>query len=76
MTTKTKKNSSGANFLQLRIVRGDKRGAQLIAKIEKISELSGLSMNDVGNLGLAAGLPMVETQLGKIHEPAKELEPA
>jgi hypothetical protein len=69
MTSNKKKNGSGKDFLQVRIVRDESRGANLISKIEKISKTNGLSLNDVANLALAAGLPMVETKLSEIHEP-------
>ena len=58
-------------LLQIRVDRDDKRGSDLAAKIEKIAAVNGLSMNDVANLAMAAGLPMVETKLREIHEPAK-----
>jgi hypothetical protein len=68
----SKKRQSGKDFLQFRIPRDDQKGAELIQKLEKIAEVNGLSMNDVANLSVAAGLPMVETKLREIHEPAKQ----
>jgi hypothetical protein len=70
MSNKSKAPKSGEDFLQFRVKRAEKRGAELIAKLEKISETNGLSMNDVANMAIAAGLPMVETKLREIHEPA------
>ncbi len=60
------------DFLQLRIDRDEKRGAELSAKLKKISDATGLSLNDVANMAVAAGLPMVETKLREIHEPQEQ----
>jgi hypothetical protein len=67
---KPKKGASGRDWLQLRISRDEKPGAELIAKIEKVAQSSGLSMNDVANMAVAAGLQMVETKLREIQNPA------
>lgn len=70
------KKRSNNDFLQLRIPRDQKPGAELIAKIEKIAEVNGLSLNDVANMAVAAGLGMVERKLREIKEPAPELPQA
>ena len=43
------------------------------AKLKKIAQVNGLSLNDVATMALAAGMNMVETKLGEIRnpEPAK-----
>lgn len=73
MSKNSKRGQSGKDFLQFRVPRADQRGAALIQKLEKIAEVNGLSLNDVANMAVAAGLPMVETKLREIHapEPAK-----
>lgn len=40
-------------------------------KLKAIAFKNGLSLNDIATLCLAAGVPMVETKLREIHEPAK-----
>jgi len=62
--------------LQFRIVRDDPRGAELAAKIEKIAEVNSLSVNDVANLAVAAGLAIVTNKLREIHEPQAEPQAA
>jgi hypothetical protein len=76
MTTKYKKGSSGKDYLQLRISRDDQLGAQLIQKIEKVATTNGLSLNDVANMAVAAGLNMVETKLREIVQPSREKQAA
>lgn len=71
MSNKSKAPKSGEDFFQFRIKLKDKRGSELAEKLKKISEVNGLSMNDVVNMSIAAGLPAVETKLREIHEPAK-----
>lgn len=71
------KNSKAAEpqkpaTLQLRIPADEPRGAELIAKLEKVAKANGLSMNDVGNMAIAAGLSMVETKLKEIHHPVDQ----
>ncbi len=63
MKNKTEKK----DFLQLRIDRAEKRGADLAMKLQKIADANGLSLNDVANLAVSAGLPMVELKLREIH---------
>ena len=71
--SKNRSTDSGRkDFLQFRVPTDEKRGAELVAKIEKISQSNGLSLNDVANMALAAGLNMVETKLREIHEPAEK----
>jgi hypothetical protein len=53
--------------LQLRIPRDEKRGAELAAKLQKIAVRNGLSLNDVANMAVAAGLGIVERKLAEIH---------
>lgn len=55
--------------LQIRIPRDDKRGSELAAKLQKIAEVNGLSLNDVANMAVAAGLGMVERKLQELREP-------
>lgn len=69
MSKNSKSPKSGEDFLQFRIKREEKRGAELIEKLKKIAEVNGLSVNDVVNMSVAAGLPTVETKLREIHEP-------
>jgi len=59
------------DFLQLRIDRDKKAGLELITKIEKVAEVNGLSLNDVANMAVAAGLAMVERKLSEIREHPK-----
>jgi hypothetical protein len=66
---KSKSPKSGEDFLQFRIKRKEKRGSELIEKIQKIAEVNGLSANDVVNMSIAAGLSTVETKLRELHEP-------
>jgi hypothetical protein len=54
--------------MQIRVCRDNRRGAELAAKLQKIAEVNGLSLNDVANMAMAAGLPMVEMKLEEIHE--------
>lgn len=67
---------SSKSPLQIRVPTTDKPGAELAAKLGTISEKSGLSLNDVCNLCLAAGLPMVEKNLGALRNPEPELPKA
>jgi hypothetical protein len=69
---KTDKN----DFLQLRIPRSQKPGAELVAKMEKIAANNGLSINDVANMAVAAGLNMVERKLTEIRDPVGEPQAA
>jgi hypothetical protein len=62
-------NRQSKDFLQLRVARDEKRGQELISKMEKIAEKNGLSLNDVANMSMAAGLNMVDAKLREIHEP-------
>jgi hypothetical protein len=62
------KDSKKAGPLQLRVPRDEKRGAELAARLEKIAETNGLSINSLANLCLAAGLPIVEPKLRDLHE--------
>lgn len=55
--------------LQIRIPRDDKRGSELAEKLQKIAEVNGLSLNDVANMAVAAGLGMVERKLQELREP-------
>ena len=41
--------------------------AETMDKVRKIAAANGVSIADVINLGLAAGLNIVETKLGEIH---------
>ena len=43
--------------------------AETMVKVRKIAEANGVSIADVINLGLAAGLNIVETKLGEINKP-------
>jgi hypothetical protein len=70
------KPSSKKASLQLRIQRADKRGSELAEKLEKIASVSGLSVNDVANMSVAAGLGIVERKLKEIHAPTSDLQPA
>ncbi|MEW6304401.1 MAG: hypothetical protein AB1705_13065 [Verrucomicrobiota bacterium] len=36
-------------------------------KLERIAKLNGLSMNDIGTLAIATGLPMVDAKLGELR---------
>lgn len=56
------------SILQLRISREEKRGADLAEKLEKIAKTNGLSINDVANLAVAAGLSMVEQKLSELKQ--------
>jgi hypothetical protein len=58
--------------MQFRLPLSDKRGADLAVKLQKVAEVNGLSVNDVCNMAMAAGLPMVETKLREIHQPVLE----
>ncbi len=73
MSKNTTQKSGRKDFLQFRVPTDQKRGAELIAKLEKISQVNGLSLNDVANMAVAAGLPMVETKLREIHEPSEQV---
>ena len=68
MRKTAKRETSKRDYLQLRIPRAEKRGAALIEKLARISEVNGLSLNDVANMAVAAGLPMVETKLNELQE--------
>jgi len=46
-----------------------KTRGEVRAKLKKIAEQNGLSLNDVATMALAAGMNMVETKLREIHEP-------
>jgi hypothetical protein len=60
------------DFLQLRIPRSGQRGADLVKKLEIVARTNGLSLNDVANMAVAAGLSMVERKLAEIQqEPAQ-----
>ena len=72
MSKNTTQKSGRKDFLQFRVPTDQKRGAELIAKLERISQVNGLSLNDVANMAVAAGLPMVETKLREIHEPVEQ----
>lgn len=67
-----KKPDRKLDYLQIRIPTDDKRGAELVSRLEKVAGANGLSINDAANLAVAAGLNMVETKLKEIHEPQKE----
>ena len=41
--------------------------AETMEKVRKIAQINGVSVADVVNLSLAAGLNIVETKLGEIH---------
>lgn len=56
---------------QFRINAGDPREAELLKKIQKASEETGLSMNTLVNLAVSAGLPTAVKKIKEIHEPAK-----
>lgn len=71
-----KKAAEKREALQLRIPRDEKLGAELVAKLEKIAEANGLSLNDVGNLAVAAGLSIVEKNLTALRRPAPETQAA
>lgn len=57
--------------LQIRIVPDDERRRNLIEKLQIIAEANNLSVNDVANMAVSAGLPVVEQKLGEILEPLK-----
>lgn len=40
-------------------------------RLKALAAKNGLSLNDIATMCLAAGIPMVETKLREIHEPAK-----
>jgi hypothetical protein len=40
-------------------------------RLKTLAVKNGLSLNDIATMCLAAGIPMVETKLREIHEPAK-----
>lgn len=69
MKNRSNAPKSGEDFLQFRIKRNEKRGAELIEKLQKIAQVNGLSANDVANMSIAAGLNIVETKLRELHEP-------
>lgn len=49
---------------------------ELRAKLKKIAATNGLSLNDVGSMCIAAGVPMVEAKLSEIHNPEPHLKAA
>ena len=71
MSKESKKNSD-RDYLQFRIPRDEEKGKRLSEKLQKIAAANGLSLNDVANLCVAAGLNMVESKLREIHEPEKQ----
>ena len=62
-----KNREKSKEFLQIRIPRDERRGAELATKLQKIAETNGLSLNDVANMAVAAGLAMVERKLLEIR---------
>lgn len=64
-----KRPSASERYMQLRVPQDNKAGAELVEKIRKISAASGLSLNDVANMCVAAGLGIVERKLTEIRTP-------
>lgn len=54
---------------QFRIDPKEPREAELLKKLQKASEATALSMNQLAALAVAAGLPAVVTSLSKLHDP-------
>jgi hypothetical protein len=72
MSNKSKSGREKKATLQIRIDPGDELGAQLAAKLEKVADANGISVNAAANLAVAAGLNILETKLKEVREPVPQ----
>jgi hypothetical protein len=54
---------------QFKLDPKEPREGELIKRLQKTKAETGLSMNQLAALAVAAGLPIVATNLQRIHEP-------
>ena len=69
---KRRYKTAAEKYMQLRISRTSALGRQTIVNMRSVSASSGLSLNHLAELALAAGMPTVAVNVREIEEAAME----